>query len=495
MHGIDTWRRNRVRLLHRILRTSLLRPTRVAVIDDQRRWLAGPMVLGALHLARAIEQRSAAPRIGVMLPTSGLFSMTALAIWFLGRTMVPLNYLLSRDELHHVIEDAELDTVVTVRPMMEFTGGLPERATPLRLEEVSFRGVPRLRCPPRLPDDFLAVILYTSGTSGKPKGVMLTTSNLISNIEQCTRWAGFTRKDVMLGVLPQFHSFGLTVLTLLPLAVGCKAIYTARFIPRKLLALLREHRPTAFIGIPSMYNALRSARDATREDFASLRYAVSGGEPLPESVFTSFRDGLGVVINEGYGLTETSPVTHWCRPQEHRQRSVGRAVPGVEVRIVGPDERVLGADEEGEIRLKGPNVMRGYYRLPEETAAVFDAAGYFRTGDMGRMDREGFLYITGRIKEMLIVAGENVFPREIEEVLNQHPAVKDSAVIGMQDGARGEVPLAFVELREDAAFDEASLRALCRQKLAGYKVPKEIRLVEALPRNATGKIMRRALKA
>lgn len=484
-----------MRLLRRILATSLRRPLRLAVVDDQRSWKAIHLVVGALHLARSIEGRTDARRIGVMLPTSGLFPMAALAIWMLGRTVIPLNYLLSREELAYVIDDAELDTVVTVGPMLEFTGGIPERASPLRLEELSFRGLPPVRWPPKLADDFLAVILYTSGTSGRPKGVMLTTGNIMANIDQCVRWADFTRRDVLLGVLPQFHSFGLTVLTLLPLAVGCKAIYTARFVPRRLLSLLREHRPTAFIGIPSMYNALRSAKDAKPEDFASLRYAVSGGEPLPEAVFEAFQRDLGVVINEGYGLTETSPVTHWCRPHEHRHRSVGRALPGIDVRIVGPNGQVLGPGEEGEIRLKGPNVMSGYYRLPEETAAVFDDDGFFRTGDMGRVDDEGFLYITGRIKEMLIVAGENVFPREIEEVLNQHPTVKDSAVIGMQDGARGEVPLAFIELEEGAAFDEASLRALCRQRLAGFKVPKEIRVVEALPRNATGKIMRRALKA
>lgn len=482
-----------MRLLRRILSTSLRRPLRVAIVDDQRTWKAVQLVIGSLHLARAIERTTRAERVGVMLPTGGMFSMTAIATWMLGRTLVPLNYLLSREELDYVIRDAELDAVVTVQPMLELTGSLPEHVKALRLEEVSFRGIPPLRCPPRRDEDSVAVILYTSGTSGKPKGVMLTAGNLLSNVEQCTEWADFNSRDVLLGVLPQFHSFGLTVLTLLPLAVGCKAVYTARFVPRRLLTLLREHRPTGFIGIPSMYNALRAAKDARPEDFASLRYAVSGGEPLPEAVFQAFREELGVTINEGYGLTETSPVTHWCRPHEHRRKSVGKALPGVDVRIVSPDERLLGVDEEGEIRLRGPNVMKGYFKLPDQTAAVFDQHGYFRTGDMGKIDEHGFLYITGRIKEMLIIAGENVFPREIEEVLNQHPSVKDSAVIGVSDESRGEVPVAFIELREGATFDEAALRAHCRQKLAGYKVPKEIRVLEALPRNATGKIVRRKL--
>jgi long-chain acyl-CoA synthetase len=484
-----------MKILRRILRTALTRPRRVAVVDDQRTWKSYELLIGALHLAKHLDAITTAPRIGIMLPTSGMFPMATIAAWMLGRTIVPLNYLLSREELAYVVKDAELDAVVTVGPMLSHVGGLPDGVRAIKLEELSFKGFPPLRWPVGRPEEFEAVILYTSGTSGRPKGVMLTAGNLLANIEQCKEWAGFTSRDVMLGVLPQFHSFGLTVLTLMPLAVGCQAIYTARFVPRRLLILLREHRPTAIIAIPSMFNALRLAKDAEPADFASLRYVVSGGEPLPDAVFEGFRERFGLTINEGYGLTETSPVTHWCRPHEQRRKSVGKALPRVETRIVGPDGKVLEPGEEGEIRLRGPNVMKGYFKLPEQTAAVFDEAGFFKTGDMGRIDAEGFLSITGRIKEMLIIGGENVFPREIEEVLNQHPSVKDSAVIGVMDESRGEVPLAFVELHEDAHFDEASLRSHCRAKLAGYKVPKEIRPIEALPRNGTGKIMRRALKA
>jgi long-chain acyl-CoA synthetase len=303
----------------------------------------------------------------------------------------------------------------------------------------------------------------------------------------------FNKRDVMLGVLPQFHTFGLTVLTLLPLCLGCRVVYTAKFMPKRILELAREHQPTAFIGIPSMYNALRLAKSATREDFASLRFAVAGGEPLPDAVSDGFHEVFGVRICEGYGLTETAPVANVCLPHEYRPHSVGRPVPGVEERIVADDGRILGPGEEGEIRIKGPNVMPGYFKRPEETAAAFDDDGFLRTGDMGRMDADGFLSITGRIKEMLIIGGENVFPREIEEVLDRHPSVKSSAVIGLPDVSRGEVPLAFVELVEGAEFDETALRSHCRETLAQYKVPREIRLLAELPRNPTGKIMRRGL--
>ncbi|MCA9295318.1 MAG: AMP-binding protein, partial [Phycisphaerales bacterium] len=199
---------------------------------------------------------------------------------------------------------------------------------------------------------------------------------------------------------------------------------------------------------------------------------------------------------EGYGLTETSPVTHWCRPQDHRRKSVGQSIPDLETKIIDPATgAALPAGTDGEILLRGPNIMKGYFKLPEETARAIDAEGFFHTGDMGHVDADGFLFITGRIKEMLIIGGENVFPREIEEVLNSHPDVKDSAVIGVQDDSRGEVPLAFVELVDDATFDETALRSHCRSGLAQYKVPRDIRVVEALPRNATGKILRRQLSA
>jgi long-chain acyl-CoA synthetase len=478
-----------------IIRSLLCSPTRIVVVDDQRSWKAYELYVAALHMARAIARTTDRPNVGVMVPTSGLFPAALIASWMLGRTVVPLNYLLKGSELEYVIDDAELDAIVTVKPMVDFIGGLPKRVRQVRFEDVGFRGFPPLRLSASRPDDHVAVLLYTSGTSGKPKGVMLTAKNLASNVRQCVEWADFTRADVLLGVLPQFHSFGLTVLTILPLSVGCKAVYMARFAPRKLLELMREHRPTALIAIPSMYAALLHSKGTAADDFASLKYIVSGGEPLPAAVFDGFREKFNVTLNEGYGLTETSPVTNWCRPQDHKRKSVGQALSGVEEIIVAPDGRRLGRNEDGEVRIKGPNVMKGYYKLPDLTAQVFDAQGYFKTGDMGRIDDDGHLYITGRIKEMLIIGGENVFPREIEEVLNQHPSVAASAVIGVMDESRGETPVAFVELQEGAAFDETAIRGFCRERIAQFKVPREVRLLDKLPRNATGKIMRRELKA
>lgn len=477
-----------------IIRTCLRNARRTLIVDDRREYRGAEILVAALHVASEIERRSQTQTVGLLLPTSGAFPICALAGWMLGRTIVPLNYLLKPDELQYVIDDCGCDTIVTVGPMLDFLGVRPRVENLVMMESIGFKGVPDLRWPARSRPDDLACLLYTSGTSGKPKGVMLSHCNLVSNVRQCLEHVGLRDEDVLLGVLPQFHSFGLTVLTILPLVRGLRAIYTARFVPQHVMRLLREHRPTMFVGIPSMYNALLAVKQAEPADFASLRFTVSGGEPLPEDVFERFRERFGVTICEGYGLTETSPVTNWCRPEDWRRRSVGTPVPRVEQVIVDPASgKVLPQGREGEVLVRGPNRMLGYFNLPEETSQAISPEGWFRTGDMGRFDKDGHLSITGRIKEMLIVGGENVFPREIEEVINRHPSVHASAVIGMTDPMRGEVPVAFVELEEGATFDERSILALCRDQLAGYKVPRDVRVLDALPRNPTGKIQRRQL--
>ncbi len=481
-----------------ILKNLLLNPRRTFVVDDKRSYTGAEILIAALHVASAIRGKCESRTVGVIMPTSGGFPICALAGWMVGKVVVPLNYLLKQDELQYVVGDCECDTIVTVQQMLDFMGFSPRVKNIIKLEDINFKSVPDPIWPQGADDEDLAVLLYTSGTSGKPKGVMLSHANLAGNVRQIRNWINISRDFVFLGVLPQFHSFGLTALTLLPLTSCSTVVYTARFVPNKILKLIREHRPKVFIAIPSMYNALLHAKDATRDDWACAEYIVSGGEPLPQAVFDGFREKFGVTINEGYGLTETSPVTNWCRPHEWKPHSVGRAIPELDQRIIDPASgRTLGPNHDGEVQMKGVNIMQGYFKLPQQTADTFTRDGYFKTGDMGRLDVDGHLFITGRIKEMLIVGGENVFPREIEEVLNKHEAVKDSGVVGKMDPMRGELPVAFVELREGVdpkTFEANSLRSWCRQSLAGYKVPDEVRVMEALPRNATGKIMRRELK-
>jgi len=478
-----------------IIRSLLASPTRLAITDDRRSYSGAAIVGGALHLAAEIERRCATRTLGLLLPTSGAFPIAALAAWMTGRVVVPLNYLLAEEEIRQIVVDCETDCVVTANAMLEHLGFEPRVPSLIRMDDLSFGGFPEPRWPLRAGPDELAALLYTSGTSGLPKGVMLTHGNLASNIRQFAEVVEFTRRDVLMGVLPQFHSFGFTALTLAPLMLRLRAVYSARFVPHRIVKLMREHRPTLFIGIPSMYNALLGVKSATPEDFASFREMISGGEPLPRATACRFRERFAREIREGYGLTETSPVTHVNVTGRSRKGTVGRPLPRLEQRIADPETgAVLPPGPDGEIRLRGPNVFAGYWNRPEETRAAFDADGYFRTGDIGRVDRDGYLSITGRLKEMMIVGGENVFPREIEEVLNHHPSIHASGVVGSRDAVRGEVPIAFVEMEDGAGFDETALRQHCRDRLAGYKVPRDIRVVEVLPRSPTGKVLRRRLQ-
>lgn len=480
-------------ILWPILRRAFRRPLAPAIVDDHRTWRYLDLVGGAFILADRIDQTTDRPRVGILLPTSGAFPMAAMACWMLGRVPVPVNFLLSPAEQQHIIEHSEVDTLITARAMLEALDEPPKNVKRIALEDVNFRKVPPLRLPHIASATDTAVILYTSGTSGRPKGVQLTHRNLIANVRACVKHINLTHADGFLGALPQFHSFGLTALTLLPLVVGCKTVFSARFVPKKIVDLIRKHRPDIFIAIPSMYNALLSIKSAGPEDFKSVKLPVSGGEALPRDVRERFQERFGLRILEGYGLTETAPVVSWNLPPDGKDGSVGKLLPGVRARIVDDDGRDLPVGEEGEILIDGPNVMAGYLKQPDATAETFDRQNYFITGDWGKLDEDGYLYITGRKKEMLIIGGENVFPREIEEVLNRHPSVHESAVIGKPDPSRGEVAVAFVELEEGAEFDESALRAFCRESLAGFKVPRQVRPVVALPRNPTGKILRREL--
>ncbi len=512
-------------LLWPILRQAVIHRHKIAVTDDHRQYTYAQILGGAMFLAEHLDRLTAARHVGLMLPTSGAFPMALLGCWLAERVAVPLNYLLVRDELAYVAADSDIDTILTARPMIEFLGGLdffPPHIRVVLIEDLDFTGIPPLRWPPIVRDDQLAVLIYTSGTSGKPKGVMLSHGNLDANVRAGITHSGLTDATRFLGVLPQFHSFGLTALTLIPLCLGSHIVYTARFIPKKIVSLIREHQPMCILAVPSMYGALLTVKEAGPADFASIQFAVSGGEALPNALLEEFERRFGVHLLEGYGLTETSPALNWSTPQHHRLHAVGKALPGVEILIVDEANQPLPPLADGEILAAGPNIMQGYYKLPQVTAQVFadifvldgeeDATThdgpaacmpcgswrrYFRTGDIGHVDSEGYLFITGRKKEMFKVAGEMVTPREIEEVLNLHPAVAASAVISKSDGMRGEVPVAFLELREEArdTFKEQDLRLWCRDRLAPFKVPRDMRVMDALPRNPTGKILRRALKA
>ncbi len=492
-------------LLRKILKQLALHPRRAVMVDDRRTWTGITTLGAAFHLAKVVNERTDRPRVGVLLPTSGAFGAAVLGVWQAGRVPVPLNYLLKPEDLRYVIENAELDVVLTAGPMLEFLSGdgwLPEGVALVKLETLDFKGVPPVRWPAKPEDDDLGLLLYTSGTSGKPKGVMLSHGNLDANVHQAIEHSGVTERESFISVLPQFHTFGITVLTLMPLRLGSKVVYTARFNPKKVIDLIREHRPNVFIAIPSMFNALLNVKSATAEDWQSLTHLVAGGEKLQRSVAERFEAKFERQLLEGYGLTETSPVTHWNTAEHPRPGSVGTALPGVETLVLDEGGAVLPQGSEGEVALGGPNLMQGYFKSETQTAEAIvevDVPGragrlrVMKTGDIGRVDADGFLYITGRKKELIIIGGENVAPTEIEEVLDEHPKVLASAVVARADESRGEVAVAFVELQDGESVEDGELRAWCRERLASAKVPREVTVIDTLPRNPTGKIMRRAL--
>jgi long-chain acyl-CoA synthetase len=487
-------------LLRTILLNGIKHPKRLAIVDDKREYSYFRVLAGTFFLAKHIQAMTSKDKIGLLLPTSGAPPLCVLAAWQAGKTPIPLNFLYAKEELHYVIAHSGIDTIISVGAMIDFLGG-PEIIPPgiklVKIEDLSFKGVPPIRWPKNPSDDDLAVILYTSGTSGKPKGVMLTHGNIRSDVYACIKHVNFTAATSFVGVLPQFHSFGLTALSLLPLAMGAKVVYQGRFVPHKLVDLIRTHRPDVFMAVPTMYAAMLNVKNASADDFKSVQHAVSGGEPLSRTVAEEFQTRFNCQLTEGYGLTETSPVLSWAMRKNAKPGSVGTLVPGAQCLVVDDNNKPVAPGEPGELLFTGPMVFKGYFNDDAQTQAAFitiNNTRYFRTGDIGKLDSDGHLFITGRKKEMLIVGGFNVFPRVIEECINKHPTVRECGVVGKRDDARGEIPIAFVEIREGMTFDETSIRNFAREHLANYEVPKEIIQVESLPRGPTGKVLRRELK-
>jgi long-chain acyl-CoA synthetase len=340
----------------------------------------------------------------------------------------------------------------------------------------------------------VAACLYTSGTTGRPKGAMLTHGNLLANLDSLNRILRATEADIFLTVLPMFHAFAATVMFLGPVMLGATIVVEPRFAPDLVLKAVADHRVTLFSGVPTMYAKL-AAIPRPSLDLSSWRMCISGGAALPPPVLEAFEAKYGVPIYEGYGPTECSPVLTVNPPGGIRRiGSVGPAIPDVELGIVDDEDRPLPVGAVGEIVARGPNVMLGYLNRPAETAQAL-RNGWYHTGDLGRMDEDGYVTIVDRKTDLIIVGGLNVYPREIELVLAQHPAVAEAAVIGAPDPLRGEVPQAMLVLRDGAEATPQGLLAWCRQRLAPYKVPRGLTIVPALPKTVTGKILKSQLRA
>ena len=444
---------------------------------------------------------------GVVVPTNPLYTPREFSVQMADadpRFVIALDLVAPR--LSEAVRDRIL---VTTRirdylpPLLGFLQGLREKSPSLPKGALPLSGLLAAGhgavLPGPVPADEVAVLQYTGGTTGVPKAAMLSHRNLVANAMQSEAWLPSYRpgEERVLAVLPFFHVFGMSVALNLGVRTGAEIDLVPRFNPVETAKEVRRFRPTLFPGAPAMYQAVVDSPEVERWNIRSIRYCISGSAPLPAELQERFERVTGGVLVEGYGLTEASPVTH-CNPLfgERRPGSVGRPFPDTLQRILDPDDpsRELGPGEVGELAVKGPQVMLGYYNQPAETAQVL-VDGWLRTGDLGMIDADGFCSIVDRKKDLIIVSGFNVYPREVEEILLRHPGVREAVVVGMADERRGQKVRAVIVPREQARPSAEELMAYCRERLAGYKVPREFEFRDELPRTAIGKVLRRVLVA
>jgi long-chain acyl-CoA synthetase len=468
-------------------------------VDQQR---------AAVRVAHALRRLGVAPgdRVVVLLPNCPEVLQAYGGVLRVGAVIVPIVFLLSPDEVRHILEDSGAKVVITAPELASKIEGWPGPVVLVggeapastmkgaRAWEEWLANEPDAFPMVERADGDLAVILYTSGTTGRPKGVALSHANLASNARSAASLYELDREQWNLAVLPLSHSYGLVTMNAGNI-LGTKAVLLRWFNPEAVLEAIPRFRVQAMAGVPTMYVYLLNYPDAGGYDTSSVRSWGSGSAPLPIEIVEPFEQRFGGRLLEGYGLTEASPVVSTTRLSGVRKLgSVGQPIPGVEVAILGDDDRALPVGETGEIGVRGPNVMVGYYGLPEETARTL-RGGWLHTGDVGRLDGDGFLYIVERKKDLIIRGGFNVYPREVEEVLYAHPAVAEAAVVGMRDALMGEEVCAFVTLKTGAAADAEALIAFCQSRLAKYKCPRQVRFLPALPKNPLGKILRKELRA
>jgi long-chain acyl-CoA synthetase len=436
-------------------------------------------------------------RVGLMMANVPEFAVAYYGILRAGAVVVPMNVLLKEREVAFYLTDAGARLLIAWDGLAEAASGaaaagaemiaVSSRRFDAELEAVD----PHPEVVSRAGED-TAVILYTSGTTGTPKGAELTHLNLARNAEVTENLLGMDEEDVIFGALPLFHCFGQTCGLNTVVRTGACLTLLPRFDAGGALAILERHGVTIFQGVPTMYAAMMNHPAATRTDSSRLRMCVSGGAALPLGVLEGFEQVFDCVILEGYGLSETSPVASFNPPQRRKPGSIGIAVPGVEMAVVADDGTPVPAGEVGEIVIRGHNVMKGYWNRPEATAAAI-VDGWFHSGDLAKIDPDGYFFIVDRMKDMIIRGGYNVYPREIEEVLYQHPAVREAAVIGVPDDYFGEEVAAVISLRSGADATPAQLVSFVKDSVAAYKYPRRLWIVDDLPKGPTGKILKRQI--
>ena len=491
-----------VNLASNLVQTARARADSVAIRVGSADTTYGELDRESARVAGMLAERGIQPGdpIGLMLPNVAEFASIYYGVLRAGGVVVPMNPLLKAREVAYYLGDSGARFMFAWHGFAAEARSGAERADsevivvdPATFAELSAAAKADDRVIDRDADD-LAVILYTSGTTGSPKGAELTHANLIRNAEVlCTDLLRLSPDDVIFGGLPLFHAFGQTCALNAAVASGASVTLLPRFTPDHALHILAEHRVSVFEGVPTMYVALLSHPERAAFDVSALRVCVSGGAALPVEVLRGFEEAFGCQVLEGYGLSETSPVASFNHPdRERKPGSIGTPIRGVEMRVVDSDGADVPQGEIGEIVIRGHNVMRGYWRKPDETAKAIPD-GWFRTGDLGRVDKDGYFEIVDRKKDMIIRGGYNVYPREIEEVLYEHPAVSEAAVIGLPHASLGEEVGAAVVVKPGADTTAEELREHVKAQVAAYKYPRAVWLVDALPKGPTGKILKRQI--
>jgi long-chain acyl-CoA synthetase len=490
-------------LAYNLINAAQEHPTRLALRLEEELLTYAELEDATARVAGFLREHGIEPgdRVGIMLPNVPEFAIAYYGVLRAGGVVVPMNVLLKQREVAFYLGDPEAKLVFAWHQFADAAtqGAAEAGAECVVVEPEAFGRLlesagPVTEVTERDADD-TAVILYTSGTTGKPKGAELTHSNLAINADVMKQVFSIEPDDVVFGGLPLFHAFGQTCALNTAVSAGAELVLLARFDAGRALEAIERYRVTVFEGVPTMYSALLHHPERERFDVSALRLCVSGGAALPVEVLRSFEDAFGCVILEGYGLSETSPVASFNHPgRERKPGSIGTPIEGVEMKLVDLDRQHSRPGEPGEIAIRGHNVMKGYWHRPEATSEAIDANGWFYSGDIARVDEDGFFFIVDRKKELIIRGGYNVYPREIEEVLYEHPAVREAAVIGIPHPDLGEEVGAAVALKPGQQVTEAELRDYVKANVAAYKYPRHVWFVDELPKGPTGKILKREIK-
>ena len=487
-----------------LARTAAAQGEQPAIKLDDVTVSSGALEAQSARVAGLLTRRGVKPgdRVGIMLPNVPEFAAIYYGILHAGAVVVPMNVLLKKREVAFYLSDPEATVVFAWQDFAEAAApGAADAGTECILVgpggfELLLAGIDATVDVAERSGDDTAVILYTSGTTGTPKGAELTHDNLRNNVDAVLRMWQFGADDVVLGALPLFHAFGQTCGLNAAIAAGSCLTLLPRFDAGRTLETIQRDRVTVFEGVPTMYSALIHHPDRERLDTSSLRLCISGGASLPLEILRNFEAAFGCPILEGYGLSETSPVASFNHPDRPRKAgSIGTPIEGVEMAVVAESGGRAPQGEVGEIVIRGHNLMKGYWRRPDATAEAITADGWFHTGDLAHVDEDGYFFIVDRKKDLVIRGGYNVYPREVEEVLHEHPAVRECAVIGIPHPELGEEVGAAVALKSGIEVTEAELRDFVKERVAAYKYPRHVWFVAELPKGPTGKILKREIHA